>query len=72
MPQKLAGLIIDAPVWVPNAMGIIPVATAIAEPLELVPGLLVASYGFNDFPKASTANYAVSVFPAIIPLFILT
>ena len=49
-------------------IGHIPVATAIAEPLELVPGLREKSYGFFDFPNACTANSAVSVFPKIIPL----
>ncbi len=33
-------------VCVPIAAGTIPVATATAEPLELVPGFLVASCGF--------------------------
>jgi hypothetical protein len=39
VPQKLAGRMIDPPVWVPIATGTCPSATAAAEPLDDPPGV---------------------------------
>src|SRR5262245_2897431 len=38
-PQKAAGRITEPPVWVPSANGIMPAATAAAEPAEEPPGV---------------------------------
>src|SRR5262245_158540 len=62
-PQKLAGRTIDPAVCVPSATGTMPAATATAEPLELVPGVRVASHGLIVLPSVCTANSAVTVLP---------
>ena len=63
--QKLAGRTIDPAVWVPSAAGTMPVATATADPLDDVPGVLVASWGLMVLSRVWTANSAVTVFPGI-------
>ncbi len=65
MPQKLAGRMMEAPVWVPMAAGTMPMATATAEPLDEVPGERASSWGLRVLPRVCTANSAVTVLPGM-------
>ena len=47
MPQNEAGRMTEPAVWVPNASGTIPAATAAAEPLEEPPGVRAGSCGLT-------------------------
>ena len=47
IPQNDAGRIVEPAVWLPNAIGTIPSATAAAEPLEEPPGVRRGSSGFT-------------------------
>src|SRR5437660_8708293 len=62
-PQNDAGRITDAAVCVPSAAGIIPSATAAAEPLDDPPGVRDRSRGFRVLPGVYTANSVVTVLP---------
>jgi hypothetical protein len=56
---------VEPPVWVPNAIGTMPVATAAAEPEEVPPGVCARLCGFLvAATRPSEANSTVAVFPS--------
>ena len=71
MPQKAAGWRMDPPVSEPSAKGVIPAATATAEPPLEPPGALDVSQGLLDGPNAEfsvdepMANSSQIVLPTI-------
>lgn len=58
---------IEALVWVPNASGTMPSATAAAEPLDEPPGVRAGSCGWRVAHGVSVANSQVSVLPSRMP-----
>ena len=50
-PHNAAGTRTEPPVSVPTATGVIPAATAAAEPPEEPPGEVARSHGFRTGPK---------------------
>src|SRR5690348_3653844 len=55
MPQSAAGWRIDPPVSEPSASGVMPAATATADPPLVPPGILVGSQGFIVGPNADVS-----------------
>ncbi len=72
MPQCDAGLLIEPPVSVPNAISHIFAATAAPEPDELPPGILSQAGFFvapniEFSPEEPHAKQSIFVIPIIIP-----
>jgi hypothetical protein len=71
IPHILAGCLIDQPVSVQSAAGIIPAATAAADPEEDPPGIRVVSHGFLVIlialfsPLPPIANSSILSFPIL-------
>src|SRR5437588_13086398 len=66
MPQKAAGRIVEPIVWVPNANGQNPAATAAADPLLDPPGVCSRLCGLRVGPGSKYANSVETVFPSTI------
>ena len=70
-PQSAAGWRIDPPVSEPSATGVIPDATATAEPPLDPPGVRSSAHGLRDGPQAQCsvddpiANSSQTVLPTI-------
>src|SRR5215813_1424458 len=62
-PQYDAGRITDPPVWLPNASGTMPAATAAADPLDDPPGVCSGLWGLRVLPGWRVAYSVVTVFP---------
>jgi hypothetical protein len=56
MPQYAAGRIIEPPVWLPNAIGTMPAATAAAEPDDEPPGVCAGLCGLRVPAGCKPAN----------------
>ena len=65
-PQYDAGRITEPPVWVPNASGIIPAATAAAEPDDDPPGVCAELRGLTVAAGSREANAVVAVLPTTV------
>src|SRR4051794_4700243 len=65
-PQNAAGRITEPPVWVPSASGIIPAATAAAEPDEDPPGVWPGLCGLRVAVGSSDAKPVVVVLPMTV------
>ena len=63
IPQYAAGRLSDARVWVPNAKGTVPDATAAADPLLEPPGVWSVLWGFLAGEGSKKANSVVWTFP---------
>src|SRR5262245_55756910 len=66
-PQNDAGRMIEPPVCVPSATGIMPAATAAADPEDEPPGVWVGLRGLRVFPGSRKANGVETVLPIRIP-----
>src|SRR3989304_6305681 len=64
-PQYAAGRRVGPTVWDPSASGIIPAATAAADPLDDPPGVWSRFQGFRVSAGSAYANSVVAVFPRI-------
>ena len=67
MPQNAAGRITEPAVWVPNAIGAMPAATAAAEPDEEPPGVCAGLCGLRVAAGTIEANSVVTVLPSTMP-----
>ncbi len=71
MPQRAAGWRMDPPVSDPSARGVMPAATATAEPPLEPPGMRSVAHGLRDGPNAQCsvdepmANSSQTVLPTI-------
>ncbi len=65
-PQNEAGRITEPPVCVPSASGIIPAATAAAEPDDDPPGVCCGLRGLRVAVGSTEANAVVVVLPTIL------
>src|SRR5216683_1050697 len=65
-PQNEAGRITEPPVCVPNASGIIPAATAAAEPDDDPPGVCCGLRGLRVAVGSTEANAVVVVLPTLL------
>src|SRR5829696_2700639 len=63
VPQKEAGRMIEPPVWVPSAIGVMPAATAAAEPDDEPPGVWPVSRGLRVGVGSRWAKAVVAVLP---------
>src|SRR3954451_18251755 len=65
-PQNEAGRITEPPVCVPSASGIMPAATAAAEPDDDPPGVCAWLRGLSVAVGSSAAKAVVVVLPAMV------
>ena len=66
-PQNAAGRITEPAVWVPNAIGTMPAATAAPEPDDEPPGVCARLCGLRVTDGTSEANSVVTVLPMTMP-----
>ena len=66
-PQNAAGRITEPAVWVPNAIGSMPAATAAQEPDDEPPGVCARLCGLRVTAGTMVANSVVAVLPMTMP-----
>ena len=66
MPQKEAGRITEPPVWVPTASGVMPAATAAADPEDEPPGVCSGLTGLRVLPGCRNASSVLTVLPRMM------
>src|SRR5678816_2897853 len=64
-PQNAAGRMTEPLVWVPRATGVMPAATAAAEPDDEPPGVCAGLCGLRVLPGWKYAHAVVTVLPTI-------
>ncbi len=68
MPQKEAGILIEPPISVPRASGVIPAATTAPEPPLDPPGVQSSRHGFRVTPYNSLSVYPASQYGGFVVL----